>query len=110
MQEEGKACVMRKFFKGISEKASDGWMLAVVTGNSNVDGKDWIIDTNSLHADQVPESCTDAALFAKLVAGLLNCFYNNIETKPLSAEQIIELGTVVEEEKIPHPSNPELPF
>lgn len=101
---------MRKFFKGISEKASDGWMLAIVTGNSNVDGQDWIIDTNSLHGDQVPESCNDAASFSKLVAGLLNCFYNKIETKPLSPEQIIELGTVAEEEIIPHASNPQLPF
>lgn len=101
---------MRKYFKGVNEKAADGWMLAVVSGNSAIDGEDWIIDTNSLHADQVPYSCTDAQLFSKFVAGLLNYYYNNGFTKTLTENMLIELGTVEDEEKTPSPKNPLLPF
>jgi hypothetical protein len=39
---------MRKYFKGISEKASDGWMLAFVSGNSVIDNQDWVIDTKCI--------------------------------------------------------------
>ena len=102
---------MRKYFKGINEKAADGWMLGFVTGNSGIDNEDWIVDTNSLHADQIPDACTDAQTFAKLVAGLLNYYYNNGFSKTLTEEMLIELGTVDEkEEAIPSSANPELPF
>lgn len=101
---------MRKYFKGINEKAADGWLLGVVTGNSALDGQDWIIDTNSLHADQVPEACADAQSFSKLVAGLLNAFYNNIETRELDENNLILMGTVEKEEQIPSPKNNSLPF
>lgn len=101
---------MRKYFKGVNEKAADGWLLGFTSGNSGIDNEDWIVDTNSLHADQVPGACNDAKTFSQLVAGLLNAFYNRIETKPLSEEQLIEMGTVVEEEKIPSSENPLLPF
>lgn len=100
---------MRKYFKGIKSEDADGWLLADC-GNSGIDNHDYTIDTNSLHADEVPESCNDAKTFASLVAGLLNCYFNNIETKELSENYLIEMGTVIEEEKIPHPSNPNLPF
>jgi hypothetical protein len=101
---------MRKYFKAINEKAADGWMLGFTSGNSGIDNEDWVIDTNSLHADQIPEACSDAKLFSQLVAGLLNCYYNNLETKGLSEEQIIELGIVTEEQSIPSAKNTELPF
>lgn len=100
---------MRKYFKGVKDQDADGWLLAT-SGCSNIDNNDWIIDTNSLHADQVPSECNDAMLFSKFVAGLLNAYYNDIETKELKPEQIMEMGTYVEEEKIPHPDNPTLPF
>lgn len=102
---------MRKYFKGINEKEADGWMLAFVTGNSGIDNEDWIVDTNSLHADQVPDACADAQTFAKLVAGLLNIYYNNKTTEGLSEKYILEMGTEDEEENsIPSPKNPYLPF
>lgn len=102
---------MRKYFKGINSKAADGWMLAFVSGNSNEDGEDWIVDTNSLHASDVPEYCSDAKSFSQLVAGLLNCYYNDYDATALSSEDLISLGTVDEEtEEIPSPLNPTLPF
>jgi hypothetical protein len=101
---------MRKYFKGINSKEADGWLLADC-GNSGIDGNDYTIDTNSLHADEVPEACMDAKTFSQLVAGLLNIYYNNMQTKDLSEKQIIEMGTVDKEvESIPHPDNPKLPF
>lgn len=101
---------MRKYFKGINSKDADGWFLAS-TGNSGIDNQDYCIDTNSLHADEVPSACNDAKTFAQLVAGLLNVFYNGGEISKLSEEQLIILGTVDKEtESIPHPSNPKLPF
>ena len=102
---------MRKYFKGINEKASDGWMLGFTTGNSCIDNEDWVVDTNSLHADQVPEYCSDAKLFAQLVAGLLNCYYNDVSAVELTEKQVSNLGIVdVEIESIPSPKNPQLPF
>jgi len=100
---------MRKYFKGINSKEADGWLLADC-GNSGIDGLDYTIDTNSLHADEVPDACNDAKTFSQLVAGLLNCYYTKTETKGLSEKHLIEMGTVVEEETIPHPSNPKIPF
>jgi hypothetical protein len=101
---------MRKYFKGINSKEADGWLLADC-GNSGIDGNDYTIDTNSLHADEIPDACTDAKTFSLLVAGLLNCYYNNQVTRGMSEDFIIALGTVDKEiESIPHPSNPKLPF
>ena len=101
---------MRKYFKGINEKAADGWMLAFVTGNSWIDGEDWIVDTNSLHADQIPDICTDAKTFAQFVAGLLNCYFNNVDAKDFDETYIASLGVVDKEQEIPSAKNPELPF
>lgn len=100
---------MRKYFKGVKSKDADGWMMADA-GSSNIDNEDYTITTNSIHADQVLPACADAKTFSKLVAGLLNCYYNNSEIKGLTEQALIEIGTVDQEEKIPHPSNPTLPF
>lgn len=99
---------MRKFFKGTPEKAADGWMLAFVSGTSMTDDKTWIIDTNSLHADQVPSGCNDAADFSKLVAGLLNCYFNNVDTRNFAVADLIDAGTVTPDEEIPSAKNPTL--
>jgi hypothetical protein len=102
---------MRKYFKAVNEKAADGWMLGFSTGNSGIDNEDWVVDTNSLHADQIPEYCSDAKLFAQLVAGLLNCYYNNVPVTELPEEQVANLGIVNEEiESIPSAKNPEFLF
>lgn len=100
---------MRKYFKGVKSKDADGWMLADC-GCSNIDSFDYTIDTNSLHGDEVPNACNDANTFSKLVSGLLNCYYNNLETKGMKVESLIDLGTVGFEEYIPSPENPKLPF
>lgn len=101
---------MRKYFKGIKDEEADGWLLAVVTGTSSIDNESWVIDTNSLHADQVPSVCNDAKFFSCFVSGLLNAYYNEIETKGLSEDDLIDMGTFREEESIPSPLNPEIPF
>lgn len=102
---------MRKYFKAINEKAADGWMLGFTSGCSQIDNEDWVIDTNSLHADQVPVVCSDAKLFSMLVAGLLNAYYNKVEVKGLTEQQVMNLGTVdATTEEIPSALNPELPF
>jgi len=98
---------MRKYFKGTDDP--DGWMLAHC-GKSTIDNKDWLIDTNSLHGDEIPNACNDAKTFSQLVSGLLNLYYNNKETKGFTTQQIIYMGIVEESEKIPHPDNPKLPF
>lgn len=102
---------MRKYFKAINEKAAGGWMLGFSTGNSGIDNEDWVVDTNSLHADQIPSFCSDAKLFSQLVSGLLNCYYNNVSTVGKSESEIADLGIVNEEtESIPSAKNPKLPF
>lgn len=100
---------MRKYFKGVRSQDADGWLLAT-SGYSNEDQNDWIIDTHSLHGDEIPEMCNDAMTFSQLVAGLLNCYYNNVETKGLPEKLLLEMGTVPKAEQIPHPDNPKLPF
>lgn len=101
---------MIKYFKGINDKAADGWLLGFTSGNSGIDNQDWIIDTNGLHADEVPGACTDAKTFSLLVAGLLNAFYNRVETLPLSEKDLIAMGTVEPENEVPSKKNPTLPF
>lgn len=103
---------MRRYFAAIADNKhkGQGWPLAFVTGNSYTDFKDWSIETLYLKADEVPEECNDAATFAQLVAGLLNCYYNNIETKDKAEEQIIRMGKPLIDLGIPHPDNTELPF
>jgi poly(A) polymerase Pap1 len=46
-------------------------------GNSGIDNKDhYVVTTELLKADEVPEKCMDAKSFAELVAKLLNRHYN----------------------------------
>jgi hypothetical protein len=66
---------MRVLFKATTTKDDDGWLMASC-GHSSIDEQDWIITTQRLHADEVPEDCQDAKTFAELVARLLNEFYN----------------------------------
>jgi len=100
---------MKKYFKGINSEEADGWMLANC-GNSGIDGNDYTIDTNSLHADEVPSACNDAKTFSRFVSGLLNLYFNGGNAQDYNEDDIIKMGIVEEEEKIPHPSNPKLPF
>ena len=105
-----------RLWKDISQQIADkkkmgtGWPMAFVSGNSQTDNKDWSIEILNHHADEVPIECADAATFSQLVAGLLNYYYNDLETKDVPVEKIIRMGKPLAELKIPHPDNPELPF
>ena len=100
---------MRKYFKGLDIKKSDGWMMADC-GCSGIDDINYCIDTNSLHADQVPSVCSDAKTFSQFVSGLLNLYYNNQDATKYDESQIVSIGVVEEKEIIPSPENPTLPF
>lgn len=100
---------MRKYFKGVNSKDADGWFMASC-GNSGIDNQDYCIDTNSLHADQVPGACNDAKTFSQFASGLLNLYYNGGNALDYDEDAIIQMGIVEQEENIPHPSNPNLPF
>jgi hypothetical protein len=103
---------MNRYFIAIADDQykGQGWPLAFCSGNSCSDFKDWSIETEGLKADEVPDVCNDAKTFSQLVAGLLNAYYNKIETKDLTVEKIIRMGKPQKDLGIPHPSNPELPF
>jgi hypothetical protein len=103
---------MRRYFAAIGDKnkIGTGWPLAFCSGNSISDNKDWSIEVLGFHADELRDSWNDAKPFSELVAGLLNAYYNNMETKDMTEEQLIRLGKPLAELKIPHPDNPTLPF
>src|SRR6478672_6175867 len=101
----------RRYFRGITtEKAGNGWPLGFTTGYSMVDNKNWAISTINLKSDEVPDPCNDAASFARFMAGMLNCYFNGVETKDLSIDELTRLGTSEEELDIPSPENPVIPF
>lgn len=65
------------YFKAVTSKNDDGWMQCDC-GNSGIDGDDhYVITTNNLKADEVPDLCQDSKTFAELVARLLNRYYNS---------------------------------
>lgn len=64
------------YFKACTTKKDDGWMMCDC-GNSGIDNGDYyIVTTEHLKCDEVPEKCTDSKTFAELVAKLLNEHYN----------------------------------
>jgi hypothetical protein len=103
---------MRRYFAAIGEKdkVGNGWPLAFCSGNSMSDFKDWSIETVGLKGDEVPGVCNDSKTFSELVAGLLNAYFNELETKDLTEEKLIRMGKPLVELRIPHLLNPELPF
>lgn len=103
---------MRRYFAAIGDKKKQGtgWPLAFVSGNSISDFKDWSIECLGFKADETLDSWNDAKPFAELVAGLLNAYYNGLETKDMDEAKLIRLGKPLQELNIPHPANPELPF
>jgi hypothetical protein len=66
---------MATYFKACSSKEDNGWLMCSC-GNSCQDGQEYVVTTNYLKADEVPDECSDAKSFAELVAGLLNEYYN----------------------------------
>ena len=65
------------YFKACTTKQDDGWMMCNC-GNSGMDNNDhYVVTTEHLKADEVPDLCCDAKTFSELVAKLLNNYYNN---------------------------------
>lgn len=64
------------YFIGVPA-AEDGGFTMCSCGRSNKDnGPIWVVTTTGLHADEIPDECSDAEEFSKLVAKLLNEYYN----------------------------------
>lgn len=103
---------MKRYFAAIGDKkqVGNGWPLAFCSGKSLSDLKDWSIEALGFHADEMPESWMDSKEFSELVAGLLNAYYNKMETKGLTEMKLIRMGKALQELNIPHPDNTELPF
>lgn len=64
------------YFKAVPSKNDDGWLMMYCCGKSGIDNKDYVVTTEALHADEVPDECNDAKTFSELVAKLLNEHYN----------------------------------
>lgn len=102
---------MRKYFKGIAEKKDNNYSMQLADfGCSNVDNEDWILSTEYLRADEIPDACCDAKTNAILCAALLNAYYNKIDISQWNEERIMKLGLPNEEREIPSELNPTLPF
>lgn len=101
-----------RYFSAIGDQkhVGTGWPVAFSSGNSISDFKDWSIEALGFHADEMRETWNDAKDFAQLVAGLLNAYYNNMDTREMDEKKLIRLGKPLAELNIPHPANPELPF
>lgn len=63
------------YFKASTHSEDDGWMMCDA-GRSNIDNNDYVVTTEHLKADEVPDECQDAKTFCELVAKLLNQYYN----------------------------------
>ena len=66
---------MTNYFKACTSSEDNGWLMCSC-GNSVQDGASYVVTTNYLKADEVPDECADAKTFAELVARLLNEYYN----------------------------------
>ena len=99
----------KRYFLGIQSKEDAGFMM-VSTGCSCQDNQDYVVTTNGLKSDEVPEHCMDAKDFAQLMAGLLNAFYNDIDVSKLSPDEVMKMGMPEVELGIPDYKNTELPF
>jgi len=106
------AKVKRRIFAAIGEKSKigTGWPMAIVTGNSVHDNKDWSVEILGCHCDEVPGTLSDSASTAQLIAGLLNAYYNGVDVSQKDDAEVIRMGKPLAELKIPHPANTELPF
>lgn len=63
------------YFKESRSKDDDGWMMCDA-GTSSFDNQTWVVTTNHLKSDEIPDECCDAKTFCELVAKLLNEYYN----------------------------------
>lgn len=82
---------MKKVFISAQSQKADGWMLAQF-GNSAIDGKDYTLDTDNLRGDELPPAMEDPKTATRLVAGLLNAYYNGVSVVGLSEEKVMKMG------------------
>lgn len=69
--------VKRILFVSADTKNDNGFM-QMRCGKSNVDNLEYVVTTNGLKSDEIPEECCDAKSFSELVAKLLNEYYNKV--------------------------------
>ena len=98
-----------RLFIGTTPKLDNGWMMCHC-GCANDSANDYVITTNYLKADEVPDECMDAKSFSRLCAGLLNAYYSGVDVTKWDANKVVLLGMPNEEVEIPHHDNTELPF
>ena len=96
----------KRYFVGVESKNDKGVMMCGCSFN----GKDYVVTSNSLHADQIPEECADAQTFSELAAGLLNAFYNGVDVSNMEAADVMRMGKKEVDADIPSPQNTEIPF
>ncbi len=63
------------YFVSADTKNDNGFM-QMHCGTSSVDNLNYVVTTNNIHADEIPNECTDAKSFSELVAKLLNEYFN----------------------------------
>ena len=63
------------YFKSTTTKNDDGFMMCSC-GCSGIDNNDYVVTTEHLKADEVPDECADAKTFSELVSKLLNEHFN----------------------------------
>ncbi len=67
--------VPKIYFVSADTKNDNGFM-QMSCGKSSIDNLNYVVTTNNIHADEIPEECCDAKTFAELVAKLINEYYN----------------------------------
>jgi hypothetical protein len=101
--------IMQKLFKAVPQQHDNGWF-QMSTGNSAIDMQDYVVTTEYMRIDELPEEAHDAKTFAELVCGLLNAYYNKVDVSSWDSEKVMNCGRPDEETEVPHVDNPELPF
>lgn len=85
---------MNKLFKSATGKTDDGFQQA--SFGKAYDGHVYVLTTNRLKADEVPEVMCDAESASQFVAGLLNAYLNDIDVRGIDPGLICDMGKVDE--------------
>jgi len=99
----------KRYFISATAKNDNGFMMCSA-GCSAIDNEDYVVTTNYLKSDEVPDTCSDAKGFTELVAGLLNAFYNSVDVSNMEEDAVRLLGIQEAKLNIPSPENPQIPF
>lgn len=99
----------KRYFLGVPVKDDHGFMMCS-TGCSCADNEDYVLTTNGLKSDEVPDHCMDAKGFSQLMAGLLNAYYNDIDVSQISPDEVIKMGMPETALDITPSDQPQLPF